>query len=749
MSDLTRPSFHGFEQIPLREYAERAYLDYSMYVVLDRALPFLGDGLKPVQRRIIYAMSELSLGSNAKPKKSARTIGDVIGKYHPHGDSACYEAMVLMAQPFSYRYPLIEGQGNFGSSDDPKSFAAMRYTESKLTPIAEVLLGELGQGTVDWNPNFDGTLQEPTWMPARLPHILLNGTTGIAVGMATDVPPHNLNEVVSACIRLLDDPQATVKDLCEHVLGPDYPSEAEIITPRSEIITMYETGCGSIRARATYVREGNDIVLNALPYQVSPSKVMEQIAQQMRAKKLPWLEDLRDESDHETPTRLVLVTRSNRVDIDSLMGHLFATTDLEKSYRVNLNIIGLDGRPQVKNLRMLLAEWLQFRTDTLRKRLNYRKEKLEWRLHLLAGILIAFLNLDEVIHIIRTEDEPKAALITRFALSEDQADYILETKLKQLARLEEMKIRGEQEELEKELNSIVAILGSNAKLKKLLKEELIADAKKFSDARRSPLVSREAAQAIDESTLIASEPMTVVLSLKGWIRAGKGHELDPAALGYREGDALLDYFRGRSTLNIAVLDNTGRSYSSLTHTLPSARGNGEPLSGRFTPPAGAQFVGLASGETTQKFIVSSNYGYGFITSFENFLSSKKAGKQLINTDESASILPPCALHNAETDFVVVISSSGNLLAFPASELPELDKGKGNKLMQIPPAKLKLGEEYITAVTSVKEGGELTLFCGQRKLVLSWRDLQAYQGARAQRGHALPRGFQRVDSIESH
>lgn len=749
MTELIRPSFHGFEQIPLREYAERAYLDYSMYVVLDRALPFLGDGLKPVQRRIIFAMSELSLSANAKPKKSARTIGDVIGKYHPHGDSACYEAMVLMAQPFSYRYPLIEGQGNFGSSDDPKSFAAMRYTESKLTPIAEVLLGELGQGTVDWNANFDGTLQEPTWMPARLPHILLNGTTGIAVGMATDVPPHNLNEVVSACIRLLDDPQATVRDLCEHVLGPDYPSEAEIITPRSEIIAMYETGGGSIRARATYVREGNDIVLNALPYQVSPSKVMEQIAQQMRAKKLPWLEDLRDESDHETPTRLVLVTRSNRVDIDSLMGHLFATTDLEKSYRVNLNIIGLDGRPQVKNLRMLLAEWLQFRTDTLRKRLTYRKEKLERRLHLLAGILIAFLNLDEVIHIIRTEDEPKAALIARFALSEDQADYILETKLKQLARLEEMKIRGEQEELEKELNSIVAILGSNAKLKKLLKEELIADAKKFGDARRSPLVSRDAAQAIDESTLIASEPMTVVLSLKGWIRAGKGHELDPAALGYREGDQLLDFIRGRSTLNVAVLDNSGRSYSSLTHTLPSARGNGEPLSGRFSPPAGAQFVGLASGETTQKFIVSSNYGYGFITGFENFLSSKKAGKQLINTDESASILPPCALHNAETDFVVVISSSGNLLAFPASELPELDKGKGNKLMQIPPAKLKAGEEYITAVTSVKEGGELTLFCGQRKLVLSWRDLQAYQGARAQRGHALPRGFQRVDSIESH
>ncbi len=749
MTDLTRPSFHGFEQIPLREYAERAYLDYSMYVVLDRALPFLGDGLKPVQRRIIYAMSELSLSANAKPKKSARTIGDVIGKYHPHGDSACYEAMVLMAQPFSYRYPLIEGQGNFGSTDDPKSFAAMRYTESKLTPIAEVLLGELGQGTVDWNPNFDGTLQEPTWMPARLPHILLNGTTGIAVGMATDVPPHNLNEVVSACIRLLDDPQASVRDLCEHVLGPDYPSQAEIITSRNDLIAMYESGGGSVRARATYVKEGNNIVLNALPYQVSPSKVMEQIAQQMRAKKLPWLEDLRDESDHETPTRLVLVPRSNRVDIDSLMGHLFATTDLERSYRVNFNIIGLDGRPQVKNLKNLLSEWLAFRMETIRKRLTYRKEKLERRLHLLQGLLIAFLNLDEVIHIIRTEDEPKAALMARFELSEDQTDYILDTKLKQLARLEEMKLRGEQQELEEELNKIITILGSNAKLKKLLKDELLADAKKFGDARLSPIVTRDSAQAIDESSLVVSEPMTVVLSQKGWIRAGKGHELDPSALGYRDGDQLLDFIRGRSTLQVAVLDNTGRSYSCLTHTLPSARGNGEPLSGRFAPPSGAQFVGLASGEASQKFVVASSYGYGFITSFENFLSTKKAGKQLLNVDAKADILPPATVHDIATDFVVAISSGGNLLAFPASELPELDKGKGNKILQIAPAKLKAGEENIIAVTCVKLGGELTLLCGQRKLVLSWRDLQAYQGTRAQRGHALPRGFQRVDSIESN
>ena len=448
MNDTVRPAFHGFEQIPLREYAERAYLDYSMYVVLDRALPFLGDGLKPVQRRIIYAMSELGLNAAAKPKKSARTVGDVIGKYHPHGDSACYEALVLMAQPFSYRYPLIDGQGNFGSTDDPKSFAAMRYTESKLTPIAEVLLGELGQGTVDWTPNFDGTLEEPSWMPARLPHLLLNGTTGIAVGMATDVPPHNLNEVVSACMRLLDDPDATVRDLCEHVRGPDYPTAAEIITPAADLLQMYETGIGSVRARAIYEKDGPNLVITALPYQVSPAKVIEQIATQMRAKKLPWLEDIRDESDHANPMRIVLVPRSNRVDAEQLMGHLFATTDIEKSFRVNFNVIGLDGRPQVKDLKALLTEWLAFRTDTVTLRLKHRLDKVERRLHLLEGLLIAFLNLDEVIRIIRTEDEPKPALMARFGLSEDQADYILDTKLRQLARLEEMKIRGEQDELE-------------------------------------------------------------------------------------------------------------------------------------------------------------------------------------------------------------------------------------------------------------------------------------------------------------
>jgi len=746
MSEPARPAFHGFEQIPLREYAERAYLDYSMYVVLDRALPFLGDGLKPVQRRIVYAMSELGLGATAKPKKSARTVGDVIGKFHPHGDSACYEALVLMAQPFSYRYPLIEGQGNFGSTDDPKSFAAMRYTESKLTPIAEVLLGELGQGTVDWVPNFDGTLQEPSWLPARLPHLLLNGTTGIAVGMATDIPPHNLNEVVSAAVRLLDDPDATVRDLCEHVRGPDYPTGAEIITAPEDLRAIYETGGGSVRARATWLREGANIVITHLPYQVSPSKIMEQVAQQMRAKKLPWLEDLRDESDHENPVRLVLVPRSNRVDFEGLMGHLFATTDLEKSFRVNFNIIGLDGRPQVKNLRDFLSEWLLFRTDTVARRLKHRLDKVERRLHLLEGLLVAFLNLDEVIRIIRTEDEPKPVLMARFGLSEEQAEYILETKLKQLARLEEMKIRGEQDELAKEREKIIATLGSKAKLRKQVKDELLADARKFGDERRSPLVQREAAQAISETELVPSEPVTVVLSKKGWVRAAKGHDVDAAALSYRDGDGLLQAVRGRSTQQVAFLDSTGRSYSTLAHSLPSARGNGEPLSGRFSPPAGAGFVAVAAGENDLRYVLASSHGYGFVTRFENFTGRNKAGKALLNPGEG-EVLAPAPVTDPATDWVVSITSAGHLLAFPLAQLPELDKGKGNKLIQIPPAKLKAGQEKVVAIASVRQGGELTIYSGKQKLVLSWRDLQAYEGTRASRGNALPRGFTKVDRVE--
>ena len=746
MTDSVRPTFHGFEQIPLREYAERAYLDYSMYVVLDRALPFVGDGLKPVQRRIVYSMSELGLNAASKPKKSARTVGDVIGKYHPHGDSACYEALVLMAQPFSYRYPLIEGQGNFGSSDDPKSFAAMRYTESRLTPIAEVLLGELGQGTVDWVPNFDGTLEEPSWMPARLPHLLLNGTTGIAVGMATDVPPHNLNEVVSACVRLLDDPEASVADLCEHVRGPDYPTGAEIITAAADLRTMYETGNGSVRARATWSKEASgNFVVTTLPYQVSPSKVIEQIAAQMRAKKLPWLEDIRDESDHANPVRVVLVPRSNRVDAEQLMGHLFATTDLEKSYRVNLNVIGLDGKPSVKNLKALLEEWLTFRTDTVARRLTHRQEKVERRLHLLEGLLVAFLNLDEVIRIIRTEDEPRDALIARFALSQEQADYILDTRLKQLARLEEMKIRGEQDELAKELERIIAILGSKARLKKLVKDELLADAKKFGDARRSPLVQRDAAQAIDESELVPSEPMTVVLSEKGWIRAAKGHEVDAAGLSYREGDGLLVAVKSRSTQQVAFLDSTGRSYSTVVHGLPSARGNGEPLTGRFSPAAGASFQAAASGDNDARFVLASSHGYGFVTRFENLTGRNKAGKAMLNLTPNAKVLQPAAVANLDADRIVAVTSAGHLLAIPASELPELDKGKGNKLIDIP--KSRLGTERVIAVAAVSPGQSLQVRSGQRTMSLSFKDLDEYVGARASRGGLLPRGWQKVDGLD--
>ncbi|MBD3827922.1 MULTISPECIES: DNA topoisomerase IV subunit A [Stenotrophomonas] len=744
MTDLARPAFHGFEQLPLREYAERAYLDYSMYVVLDRALPFIGDGLKPVQRRIIYSMSELGLNAGSKPKKSARTVGDVIGKYHPHGDSACYEALVLMAQPFSYRYPLIEGQGNFGSTDDPKSFAAMRYTESKLTPIAEVLLGEISQGTTDWTPNFDGTLEEPTWMPARLPHLLLNGTTGIAVGMATDVPPHNLNEIVSALLHLLDDPDATVADLCEHVKGPDYPSFAEIITPLADLRNMYETGNGSVRARSTFVKEHNNIVVNALPFQVSPSKVIEQIAAQMRAKKLPWLEDIRDESDHANPVRVVLVPRSNRVDAEQLMGHLFATTDLERSYRVNLNVIGLDGRPQVKNLKMLLSEWLQFRGTTVTRRLNHRLQKVERRLHVLDGLLVAFLNLDEVIHIIRTEDEPKPALIARFGLSEEQTEYILETKLKQLARLEEMKIRGEQDALVKERDKIQSILESKAKLKKLIRDELVADAKKFGDDRRSPLVQRGAAQAIDETELVPSEPMTVVLSEKGWIRAAKGHDMDPSTLSYRDGDALLGAVRARSTQQVAFLDSEGRAYSTLIHTLPSARGNGEPLTGRFSPAPGSAFMTLASGENNTRFVLASTHGYGFVTRFENLTGRNKAGKAMLNLTSGSKVLTPAVVANPDTDRIVAVTSSGNLLAIAASDLPELDKGKGNKIIDIP--KAKLATERVVAVVSVSPGNTLLVRSGQRTMNLSFKDLDTYLGTRATRGHLLPRGWQKVEGL---
>ncbi|MGB3839633.1 MAG: DNA topoisomerase IV subunit A [Rhodanobacter sp.] len=738
----------NYEQIPLKEYAERAYLDYSMYVVLDRALPFVGDGLKPVQRRIIYAMSELGLAATAKPKKSARTIGDVIGKFHPHGDSSCYEAMVLMAQPFSYRYPLVDGQGNFGSPDDPKSFAAMRYTESKLSPIAEALLGELAQGTVDWVPNFDGTMDEPSWLPARVPHVLLNGSMGIAVGMATDIPPHNLRELATACIRLLDDPDASVADLCEHVRGPDYPTEAEIITPRADLLAMYQTGGGSVRARAVYQREEGNIVITALPHQVSPSKILEQIAAQMRAKKLPMIEDLRDESDHENPIRLVIVPRSNRVDADETMQHLFATTDMEKSFRVNLNMIGLDGRPQVKDLKRILTEWLSFRTSTVTRRLEHRLAKVDRRLHLLEGLHTAYLNLDEVIRIVRSEDEPKPVLMERFRLSEEQTDYILETRLRQLARLEEMKINAERDQLEEERARINVLLKSPAKLKGLIKDELRADAEKFGDARRSPLVEREVAHALDESALVASEPVTVVLSQKGWTRAAKGHDIDAEALNYREGDGLLAAVKARTTQQVAFIDSTGRAYSTPAHTLPSARGNGEPLTGRFSPAAGASFDAVVAGDNDTRLILATDFGYGFVNRFESLTGRNKAGKQIISLSDGAKVLAPQVSADPARDRIVVVTSEGHLLMFSVAELPELDKGKGNKLIEIPKKQLAEGER-VAGVAVVAEGkGEVTLYAGARKLTLKWADLVEYGGNRATRGNLLPRGLRRVERIET-
>ncbi len=746
-NDQDNLDFEGVEREPLRSFTERAYLEYSMYVILDRALPHVGDGLKPVQRRIIYAMSELGLAAGSKHKKSARTVGDVIGKFHPHGDSACYEAMVLMAQPFSYRYPIVDGQGNFGSPDDPKSFAAMRYTESKLTRYAEVLLSELGQGTVDWQPNFDGSLDEPVLLPARLPNLLLNGATGIAVGMATDIPPHNLKEVAAACVRLLDEPKSTTAQLCEHVHGPDFPTGAEIITPREELLRIYESGNGTFRARARFEVEDGEIVVTELPYQVSGSKVLEQIAAQMRAKKLPMLEDLRDESDHEHPTRLVITPRSNRVDTEQVMAHLFATTDLERTYRVNLNVIARDGRPRVMGLKALLEEWLSFRTDTVTRRLQFRLEKVNARLHILDGLLIAYLNLDEVIRIVRTEDDPKAALIARFQLSEAQAEAILETKLRHLARLEEMKIRGEQADLAKERDALEKLLGSKAKLKKLVREEIVADAGKYGDARRSKLVERAAAQAIDETELVASEPVTVVLSKSGWVRAAKGHEIDPRSLSYKTGDEYRTCARGRSTQLAVFLDSTGRAYSLLAHTLPSARGQGEPLSGRLDPPDGATFPGVLIGEPEDRWVLASSAGYGFIVKLADLHSRNRAGKAALNVPDEFVAIAPAPLAAGDGVLLAALNSEGRLLTFPAADLPELPRGKGNKIFGVSTKKSLVEPESLLAIATVAPGQSLRLLMGERHMGLSYKELGDYRGERGQRGAVLPRGWRKVDGLE--
>jgi topoisomerase-4 subunit A len=746
-ADQAKLDFEGVERQPLRNFTERAYLEYSMYVILDRALPHVGDGLKPVQRRIIYAMSELGLAATAKHKKSARTVGDVIGKFHPHGDSACYEAMVLMAQPFSYRYPIVDGQGNFGSPDDPKSFAAMRYTESKLTRYAEVLLSELGQGTVDWQPNFDGSLEEPALLPARLPNLLLNGATGIAVGMATDIPPHNLREVAAACVRLLDEPGATVHQLCEHIQGPDFPTGAEIITPRAELLALYQGGNGTFRARARYEMDDGEIVVTELPYQVSGAKVLEQIATQMRAKKLPMLEDLRDESDHEHPTRLVITPRSNRVDVEQVMAHLFATTDLERTYRVNLNVIARDGRPRVMGLKSLLEEWLSFRVDTVTRRLQYRLEKVNARLHILDGLLVAYLNLDEVIRIVRTEDDPKAALIARFQLTEAQAEAILETKLRHLARLEEMKIRGEQGELAKERDQLVKLLGSKAKLRKLVREEILADAQKYGDARRTRLVERAAAQAIDATELVASEPVTVALSRSGWVRQAKGHEIDPRSLSYKTGDKYNASARGRSTQFAVFLDSTGRAYSLLAHTLPSARGQGEPLSGRLDPPDGATFAGVLIGEAEERCVLASSAGYGFIATLGDLHSRNRAGKAVLNVPDAAVALRPVPYVPGDGVLLAALNSEGRLLVFPATDLPELPRGKGNKIFGISTRKSLVEPESLLAIATVGPGQTLHLLMGERHMGLTYRELGDYRGERGQRGAVLPRGWRKVEGLE--
>jgi len=736
---MTNINYEGIEQMPLRTFTERAYLNYSMYVIMDRALPFIGDGLKPVQRRIVYAMSELGLNATAKYKKSARTVGDVLGKFHPHGDSACYEAMVLMAQPFSYRYPLVDGQGNWGAPDDPKSFAAMRYTESRLSKISEILLSELGQGTVDYQSNFDGTLAEPQYLPARLPHILLNGTTGIAVGMATDIPPHNINEIADAAVMLLDNPKARLDDVLEIVQGPDFPTEAEIISPKSEIRKIYEQGRGSIKMRATWKKEDGEIIISALPHQSSPSKVIAQIAEQMTAKKLPMLEDIRDEADHENPIRIVLVPRSNRVDTDALMAHLFATTDLEKSYRVNMNMIGLDHKPAVKGLLEILNEWLAFRRTTVTRRLQYRLDKVLSRLHILEGLMIAFLNIDEVIEIIRHEDDPKVELMARFNLSDEQADAILNLRLRHLAKLEENQLKAEQDELEKERLNLEAILGSERRLNTLIKKEIQEDAKKYVSPRMSQLVEREEAKMISESDMTPAEPVTVILSEMGWVRCAKGHDIDPKSLSYKAGDNYRAHACGKSNQAVVFIDSTGRSYALDPLSLPSARSQGEPLTGKLNLPAGATIEYVVMASEQQELLMASDAGYGFICKFEDLIARNKAGKALISLPENAKVMEPKTLANA-TALVVAMTSAGRMLIFLAKDLPALSKGKGNKIVTIPAANAKERSELLVKLLLISDQASLEFHSGKRKIVLKPEDLQKFRAERGRKGSTLPRGL---------
>ncbi len=743
----TTTTLADVERLPLGEFTEKAYLDYSMYVILDRALPHIADGLKPVQRRIIYAMSELGLKATSKYKKSARTVGDVLGKFHPHGDSACYEAMVLMAQDFSYRYPFVDGQGNWGTADDPKSFAAMRYTESRLTPFAQALLNELQQGTTDWKPNFDGTLKEPVLLPARLPNVILNGASGIAVGMATDIPPHNLNEVVDACLHLLDHPKATLDDICTIIKGPDYPTAAEIITPKEDIKTMYETGHGSIRMRAIYNKEDGDIVVSALPHQVSGAKILEQIAAQMLAKKLPTVSDLRDESDHENPTRLVITPRSNRVDIEGLMSHLFATTDLERTYRVNINIIGLDGRPEVKSLPTLLKEWLQYRKDTVTRRLQFRLEQVNDRLHILDGLLAVFLNIDEVISIIRSEDKPKPVLMKRFELSDIQTDAILDIKLRQLAKLEEIKIREEQKSLAQERDELEKTLSSSTRMKTLIRKELKHDQEMYGDARRSPIVKREEALAMKEEEMVPAEPVTVVISKKGWVRAAKGHEVLGESLNYRAGDEFLSQAQGRSNQLAIFVDSNGKSYTLPAHKLPSARGQGDPLTSKLKPDVGGVFMTVLMGDNKQYILMASDAGYGFVTELGNLITKNRTGKALLKLPKGSEVLTPQTIEDIESQYIAAVTNEGRLLVFPLADLPQLSRGKGNKIISIPSARVAAREEFCVGVAVLHEKNTLILYSGKRKLKLPPKDLANFQGERGRRGNKLPRGFRNVSQLE--
>ncbi len=736
------------EPLSIAEFTEKAYLQYSMYVILDRALPFIGDGLKPVQRRIVYAMSDLGLHATAKFKKSARTVGDVLGKFHPHGDSACYEAMVLMAQPFSYRYPLIDGQGNWGSQDDPKSFAAMRYTESRLTHYAKLLLDELDQGTVEWTPNFDGTLEEPECLPARLPNVLLNGASGIAVGMATDIPPHNAREVVDACLQLLRKKTSSVEELCRCIQGPDFPTAAEIVSSREEILECYRTGMGTVRQRAKWIRQGRDIIINALPYQTSGSKILEQLGTQLKHKKLPMVSDIRDESDHEHPTRLVIELGSRRQDPETLMQHLFATTDLEKNYRVNMNMIGLDGRPQVFNLKTLLGEWIEYRLRIVRGRLEFRYGKVKDRLHILQGLLVAYLNLDEVIRIIRFSDHPFEELKSRFDLSDTQCNAILDTRLRNLAKLEEMKIRDEQAELNTEKESLEKPLGSDSALTRLVRNELKQDAEKFGDDRRSIIIERPAAKALSEADLISADPVTVVLSEQGWIRAAKGHEIDGSSLNYKTGDSYLDSAKGKSNELLLTLDSYGRTYTLPAHALPSAKSYGEPLSSYLNPQAGAVFLGLMMGNADTEYLLSTDGGYGIVALLGEITSRTKAGKATLSVPTASKVLKPCPVSDYEGDFVAILTSYGRLLLLPVGLLSRASKGKGLQIIKLGKDKAFQNAERVISIETFREGEGLKIYRGDTYLKLKPGNFDTYLSYdRACRGKPLPRGYRKAGRIE--